>query len=123
MKKIILVIEDEQALLNMVTLKLEINNFQVIPMQSVTEVFSFDLKKIAAIWLDHNLLGDENGLDFVRKLKHLGGSFSHMPIFVVSNTSNPYIVKSYAELGVTKYYFKAEYKLEKIVEEIKNIFE
>lgn len=119
MKKNILVIEDEPALLKALTLKLEKNNFSVISVRSVEGAFCESLEKVDAILLDHNLLGDKNGLDFVKIFKDKGGEFSNVPIFVVSNTANPDLVKSYAQLGVTKYYFKAEHKLEEIVEEIK----
>ena len=71
-----------------------------------------------AIWLDHNLLGKEDGLDFVTKFKANGGKWSKVPIFVVSNTSSSDLIKTYAKLGVNHYYVKAEHRLENIIEEI-----
>ena len=141
--KIILVIEDEQALLDAVKIKLEKNNYKVLAVRSVERAFTTEFKyeesgelnlssvekalnylknleQVDAIWLDHNLLGDENGLDFVRKFKNNAGRLSTVPIFVVSNTADPELVKSYNDLGVSKYFVKAEYRLESIIEEIKN---
>jgi CheY-like chemotaxis protein len=135
-------LKDEQALLNAVKVKLEKNNFGVIESRSVQRAFSTELEidgtgtisissveralnflknleKVDAIWLDHNLLGEENGLDFVTKFKANGDKWNKIPIFVVSNTSNPALVKSYNALGVTKYFVKAEHKLEGIIEDIK----
>lgn len=134
--KTILVIEDERSLLKAITIKLEKNNFHVITSRSVERAFSTPIKNITfstieialkhieeleqvdAIWLDHDLLGDENGLDFVKKFKANGGRWNKVPIFVVSNTASPELVKNYAKLGVKKYYLKAEYRLEDIIKDI-----
>ena len=140
--KTILVIEDEISLLEVVSLKLEKSGFNVITSRSVERAFSTPLKenasgnvtlssveealkhleeleKVDAIWLDHNLLGKEDGLDFVKKFKANGGKWSKIPIFVVSNTSDSNLVKTYKKLGVKNYYIKAEHRLGDIVEEIK----
>lgn len=140
--KTILVIEDEKPLLEVVKTKLEKSGFAVIPVRSVERAFSpplekstsgvldkayiekalailVELESVDAIWLDHNLLGEEDGLDFVTKFKANGGRLSTVPIFVVSNTSDPNLVNAYAGLGVTKYYIKAEHKLESIVSDIR----
>ena len=138
-KKTILVIEDERPLLLAVKMKLEKNGFYVIASRSVERAFSNpleenktgkitldsveqalkhleDLEKVDAIWLDHNLLGKEDGLDFVTKFKANGGKWSKVPIFVVSNTSSSDLIKTYAKLGVNHYYVKAEHRLENIIE-------
>lgn len=144
--KTILVIEDEKSLLEVVKTKLEKSGFNVITSRSVTDAFGMplsedktgaitltsvekalkhlnELEQVNAIWLDHNLIGEEDGLDFVTKLKANGGKWSEVPIFVISNTSDPELVKTYAKLGANKYYIKAEYKLEKIIEEINAVVE
>jgi DNA-binding response OmpR family regulator len=134
--KTILVIEDERSLLKAIKIKLEKNNFKVITSRSVDNAFSTPIKNITisnvevalkhleeleqvdAIWLDHDLLGEEDGLDFVTKFKANGGKWSKVPIFVVSNTASSELVKAYAKLGVKKYYMKAEHRLENIIKEI-----
>ena len=140
-KKTILVIEDERALLNAVNTKLEKGGFGVIAARSVDQVFNAglekkdfdvvttntvmqaleyleDLKNIDAIWLDHNLLGKENGLDFVKKLKANGGQWRKIPIFVVSNTESSRIIQSYINLGISKYYVKSNHRLDEIITDI-----
>lgn len=137
--KTILVIEDERSLLKAIKIKLEKNNFNVITSRSVDSAFSTPvtdinfssieealnhlekLEQIDVIWLDHDLLGDEDGLDFVTKFKANGGRWSKIPIFVVSNTASTELVKTYAKLGINKYYVKAEFRLEDIIREI-NLF-
>jgi CheY-like chemotaxis protein len=140
-KKTILVIEDERALLDVVNARLERKGFGVITARSVDEVFNANLEKnglgiiaastikqaldylegleqIDAIWLDHNLLGKENGLDFVKKLKANGGRWNKIPIFVVSNTEGSKVIKSYVNLGVSKYYIKSNHRLDEIIKDI-----
>ncbi len=143
-KKTILVIEDERALLNVVNKKLEKSGFSVIGARSVDQVFSAgldvkkpgaitpetirqaldylnDLKNVDAIWLDHNLLGKENGLDLVVRLRENGGRWTKIPIFVVSNSENPQTIQSYLNLGKSKYYVKSNHRLDEIINDI-NLF-
>ena len=140
-KKSILVIEDERALLDVVNARLEKKGFAVLTARSVDEVFNAtldqnglgiisansiqqaldyleDLENIDAIWLDHNLLGKENGIDFVKKLKANGGTWKNIPIFVVSNTEKSGTIQSYVDLGVSKYYIKSNHKLDEIIADI-----
>jgi CheY-like chemotaxis protein len=138
----VLVIEDERPLLQVVLEKLEKEGMKVITSRSVARAFSTEIEENAAggismssielalkhlkeletvdaVWLDHNLLGSENGIDFVTKLKANGGRWQSIPIFVVSNTSDPALVAKYSALHVTQYYVKAEHTLDSIVSDIK----
>jgi CheY-like chemotaxis protein len=140
-KKSILVIEDERALLDVVNARLKKKGFGVVIARSVDEVFNAtleesgtsilkasnieqalayleDLENVDAIWLDHNLVGKENGLDFVKKFKANGGRWEHIPIFVVSNTEGTKTIESYLGLGVSKYYIKSNHKLDDIIKDI-----
>ncbi len=140
-KKTILVIEDERPLLEVVNTRLVKKGFGVITARSVDQVFNAgldkkgvsiiaassiqqaleyleNLEKIDAIWLDHNLLGKENGLDFIKKIKANGGRWKKIPIFVVSNNEGPQTIKSYVALGVSKYYVKSNHRLDDIIKDI-----
>jgi CheY-like chemotaxis protein len=140
-REAVLVIEDERPLLAIIKTKLEKKGIPVITSRSVERAFSIDIEKnagkyismssvesalkhledlerVGAIWLDHNLLGSENGIDFVTKLKSNGGHWKTIPIFVVSNTSDPALVTQYAKLRVANYYVKAEHTLESIVGDV-----
>lgn len=143
-KKTILVIEDERPLLEVVNARLKKKGFGVITARSVDQVFNSglekkgfgvvtansikqalryleDLEKIDAIWLDHNLFGKEDGLDFVKKLKANGGRWKKIPIFVISNTESSKTIQSYLDLGVSKYYVKSNHRLDEIIKDI-NLF-
>lgn len=139
--KTILVIEDDSALLSAISAKLTGANFKVITARSVDTVFTLStemsedetmsphsikatlehlesLSEVDAIWLDHNLIGADDGIDFIVKFKANGGNWSTIPIFVVSNSANPDLIKTYAEIGIHHYYLKAEHRLEQIVADI-----
>ncbi len=140
--KTILVIEDDAALLLAISGKLERCGFTVITARCVETAFTIEfpktdehltpttiesalahvqaLEKVDAIWLDHNLIGEEDGLDFIVKFKANGGIWSTIPIFVVSNSANPNLIKTYAELDIHHYFLKAEHRLEDIITEIQN---
>ena len=140
-KRTILVIEDERALLKVVNTRLEKKGFGVMTARSVDQVFNAtlekndlgviaassirqaleylsDLEKIDAIWLDHNLIGKEDGLEFVKKIKANGGRWKKIPIFVVSNTESSATIKSYVNLGISKYYVKSNHRLDEIIDDI-----
>ena len=141
LRKTILVIEDERPLLEVVHARLKKKGFEVMTARSVDQVFNAgldtedmgiiaaenieqalayleNLQNIDAVWLDHNLLGKENGIDFVKKLKANGGLWKKIPIFVISNTENSKTIDSYIKLGVSKYYVKSNHRLDEIIKDI-----
>ncbi len=122
MKKNVLIVEDENTLASAIAAKLEISGFDVAKARSVEQAISYleEIPKIDVIWLDHYLLGSENGLDFVHSVKN-SEKWKGIPIFVVSNTATPDKIKSYMQLGVEKYYVKAEHRLEDIIKDIKKV--
>ena len=93
--KTILVIEDDSALLSVIEAKLISAGFTVLSARSVDTVFTLDtataskrlspdtitatlehlesLANVDAIWLDHNLIGPDDGIDFIVKFKANGG--------------------------------------------------
>ncbi|MFZ4631705.1 MAG: response regulator [Patescibacteria group bacterium] len=115
----ILVVEDEKPLLEAIKIKLEKGGFSVVTARTVEQAVGLleDLETIKVIWLDHYLLGKENGLDLVVKIKN-DERFKNIPIFVVSNTASDDKVKSYLALGVNNYYTKSNYRLDQIINDI-----
>lgn len=120
-EKIVLVVEDELPLLEAIKMKLERNGFVAVTARSAEQALKHlqDVGRIDAIWLDHYLLGKENGLDLVAKCKTTT-AYQNIPIFVVSNTASSDKVQTYMKLGVNKYYVKAEKRLDEIIQEIKD---
>jgi len=118
--KTILVVEDEKPLLEAVRIKLEKNGFAVVTARTAEQAYGLleDIPKVDVIWLDHYLLGKENGLDLVVKIKS-HENYKNIPIFIVSNTASADKVKSYINLGVNKYYIKSNYRLDSIINDIR----
>ena len=125
MKKTILVVEDERPLLEAIRIKLKKNDFEVITARNVEQAKNhlLDVNEVKVIWLDHYLLGKENGLDFIYWCKENISNYKNVPIFVVSNTASPDKIQAYLTLGVSKYYIKAEKRLEDIIEEINSFLD
>lgn len=121
-KKSVLVVEDEKSLLNAAKLKLEKAGLEVLTASRVDDAVKIIKQKnhVDVIWLDHYLLGDKNGLDFVVKIKSQD-NWKKIPIFLVSNTATSDKVESYLRLGIHKYYTKSNLKLDDIVHEIKSL--
>lgn len=117
--KKILVVEDETTLLKAIKSKLKKNSLEVSSARSVEGATKILKKseKIDAIWLDHYLLGKEDGLDFIKKIKKQD-KWKNIPVYVVSNTTTPEKVKSYKSLGIDKYYTKSDFRLEEIIDDI-----
>ncbi|MCD8484344.1 response regulator [Candidatus Woesebacteria bacterium] len=119
--KIVLVVEDERPLLDAIKLKLENSGMEAVTARTVKQALSYleELPTVDGIWVDHYLLGDEDGLDFVAQVKNEGSRWNQIPVFVVSNTASSEKVMAYMQFGVSKYFVKANYRLDQIIKEIK----
>jgi len=118
----IMIIEDEQLLLDIITRKIETHNIDAISCLSGEEALE-KLKNIAddsklpnAIWLDYYLKG-MSGLEFINEVKK-EERLSKIPIIVVSNTATQEKINLMLSLGAAKYMIKAEHRLDHIINEI-----
>ena len=115
----ILVLEDERQLAKAVREAFIERGFDTIIVSTVEDGIR-ELKNtpdVDVIWLDHYLLGTQNGLDFVVLLKG-NPQWKSIPIFVVSNTASTSNIRSYIQLGVSNYYTKADYDVNQIINDI-----
>lgn len=118
--KLVLVVEDEPALCEAIRAKLQLEGATVLTAKSVEEAMAHleKVKVVDAVWLDHYLFGKESGLDLVMKIKNGEDEWKKIPIYVVSNTASDDKVNTYIQLGIDKYFTKADYRLEQIIEEM-----
>jgi CheY-like chemotaxis protein len=118
--KLVLVVEDEPALCEAIRAKLQLEGATVLTAKSVEEAMAHleKVKTVDAVWLDHYLFGKESGLDLVMKIKNGEDEWKKIPIYVVSNTASDDKVNTYIQLGIDKYFTKADYRLEQIIEEM-----
>jgi len=121
-KNIVMVVEDEKPLLDAIKIKLEKNDFEVVTARTVEQAIDYakEMEHIDIIWLDHYLMGKEDGLDFIAWCKEGDNAkCKNIPIFVVSNTASADKVATYMRFGAKKYYVKSNHKLDEIILEIK----
>lgn len=117
--KTILIVEDEAPLQSAIQTKLQHHGFDTVCVNSIQDAIRMlDSHSIHAVWLDHYLLGKEDGLTLVSHMKAADSTWRHIPIFVVSNTASEKKVQAYMQLGVDKYFVKAEHQLEEIISNI-----
>lgn len=116
--KTVLVVEDERPLAAAITKKLQITGFETALVNSVEDALEhMKTKHIDAIWLDHYLFGETNGIDFVKIIK-ADAKWRRIPVYIVSNTAGDDKVKTYLELGIKNYYVKSNHRLDEIIKAI-----
>lgn len=120
LERTILVIEDEKPLARAISKKLDFSGFDVVTARSVEQALGYleDIDKIDAVWLDHYLLGEMDGLDFLERVKS-HQDWKGLPVFVVTNTAGADKRLVYLKLGATEYFIKSENRLDKIISSIK----
>lgn len=119
-KTVVLILEDERQLARAVHDAFVASGFEAIVVSTVNDGIKElqNLKMVDVVWLDHYLLGAEDGLNFVVQLKN-DPNWKKIPIFVVSNTASSTNIRSYIQLGVSNYYTKADYDITQIINDIK----
>lgn len=118
----VLVVEDEPLLLEAIGEKLQKEGIKAILCSGgdkALEHLSSASELPDAIWLDY-YLKDMNGLAFMDKVRQ-NPSWENIPVIVVSNSANSQKITTMLGLGVKKYLLKAEYRLEDIVNIIRQL--
>lgn len=116
----VLVVEDEALLLDAIEKKIQLSGMGVVACSGGAQAFDYlqsseNLPDI--IWLDY-YLKDTNGLDFMHQLKK-NPVWEHIPVLVISNSASHDKVHSLLALGAKKYILKAEYRLDEIINMIR----
>lgn len=115
-KKIVMVVEDEDLLLEAIDKKLKSRGYTSLAYRSAEEALAYLNTKTSLpdiIWLDY-YLGAMNGNDFVEELRK-DEQLSRIPVIVVSNSASEQKRDAMFALGVKAYILKAQYKLDDIV--------
>lgn len=123
-KHTVLVVEDEKPLLEAICAKLALKGFDSVAARDIDQAFGYleDGIKIDAVWLDHYLLGQKTGLDFLATAREQE-KFKSIPVFIVSNTASPDKQQAYLRLGAVKYFVKANTHLDSAIDEIREYIE
>lgn len=120
----IMIVEDEALLLQAITKKLKLSNIDVISCASGQQALDYlnNLEEMPdAIWMDY-YLKDMNGLALMQHLK-ANEKWTNIPVVVVSNSAAPEKVHNMLGLGAKKYILKAEYRLDEIIEMMRQMLQ
>ena len=119
----VVVVEDEELLLQVITKKLTTVGFDVISCKSAKQALDYlkGMEKSAdVIWLDYYLEDGMNGLDFLREVSK-DNTLSKIPVVVVSNSASEDKKSAMIALGAKRYILKAEHRLDEIVDQISEV--
>jgi len=116
-KKNILIIEDEEFLCKLLTIKLEQSGFEVkTSFDGESGLKAIETNKPDVILLDL-LLPGMDGFEVAKQLKN-DPKTSDIPIIVVSNLGEPSDIAKAEKLGVVEYLVKADYTPDQIVKRV-----
>lgn len=117
-----MVVEDEPALNEAITLKLRKEGIVVLPLGSAEDALvMLETKKPDLIWLDI-LLPGMDGLAFLRQMRSTP-KLQHLRVVVVSVSAGDEKIKQAFGLNVLDYIVKSQYPIDEIVKKIKYLLD
>ena len=116
-KKTVLIIEDEELLLNVLSKKIEDKNFNVITAMDGEEGLTKIKKEKPDLILLDMMLPKIDGFGVLRKLKE---DKNNIPIIIISNSGQPVDIDEALKLGVRDYLIKAKFEPNEIIDKINN---
>ncbi|NMB70433.1 response regulator [candidate division WWE3 bacterium] len=130
--KTVLVVEDDNNFVRIINAKLGKNGIKTLVSSTASGGLQMlEQNKVDLIWLDHYLVGEQTGYDFVAAVKK-DKRFNRIPIFLVTNYDdygNTVVFlerltteekpKTYLEYGIDKYFVKSNTSLDTIILEIR----
>lgn len=121
MKKIILIIEDEEKLASTLENKLTKEGFDAKIARDGQEALDFCIKQKPDFILLDLLLPKLSGIEFLRQIRKTYNE-SDLPVLIITNLTDDNIMKESRKLGVIDYLIKSNIKLSVIVDIVKKIF-
>lgn len=120
----VLVLEDSPGLQRVIVSKLRLKGYEVEASDNVSDALKFldSKEKFELFWIDHVLVGQETGLDFLRIIRTLSSYELYkdgVTILVTGEEADGYL-EEYKSLGISKYYAKSLYTVTQIVDEVEN---
>jgi CheY-like chemotaxis protein len=121
-EKIILVVEDEQALQDALKLKFEKKGLKVLTASTGEEALEVLKRKRPILVSLDILLPKMNGLEVLKKIRD-DANLHDLPVVIVSVSGGQEKIRQAFSMGIVDYLVKSEYKIESIVEKITDILE
>ena len=120
--KSILVVEDEQALQEALQFKLEKEGIEVFAASTGEEALEVLKKHRPTLVSLDLLLPRMNGLEVLQKIR-ADAHLHDLPVVMVSVSGGPDKIKQAFSMNVVEYLIKSEYKIETLVDKLKEILE
>lgn len=120
MKKI-LVIDDDQAFLELVKTSVDTSRYEVAAIADGVEALESLKKGMPDLILLDLSMPRMGGMEFLEHLKH-DYADAHVPVFITSNDSSLDMISKGAELGVRGYIVKSNESMKTIMTSIDNVF-
>lgn len=118
MKKKILIIEDEETLLSVLSKKLEKEGFQVVKAKNGEEGLSVFVKEQPDLILLDIIMPVMDGMEMLKRLRETEKG-KDVPVVILTNLSEAGKTAEALEQGVFDYLVKSDWKLADLVEKIK----
>ena len=118
----VMVVEDENLLLQAITLKLSKMGIETVSCTSGKQALDYlenMTETVDAIWLDY-YLKDLDGIEFMNKLKQIP-AVAEVPVMVVSNSASHDKISGVLGLGAAKYIIKAEHRIDEVVATLEDL--
>lgn len=118
-KKLILVVEDEPALLWALSDKLGAEGFEVIQGTSGKQALDLAIEKKPDLILLDIMMPHVSGLEFLKQLKEDDWGKT-VPVFMLTSFDDADIQQEAKDYGAEEYLIKKDWSLDQIIEKIKN---
>lgn len=121
MKKIVLIIEDEEKMVRILEGRIARGGFDIEVARNGQEALDFCLKQKPDFILLDLLLPGLSGMEFLKRIREKYDK-NELPILVLTNLVDDHLMRESRELGAINYFVKSNTKLVDIVEIIKKYF-
>ena len=118
----ILVIEDEEALLAMISQKLIREGYDVISAQDGEEGFVKVTEEKPDLVLLDIVMPKVSGMEVLEKM-HADKELAKIPVIIISNSGQPVEIEKAKALGVRDYLVKTEFNPQEVVEKVRRALE
>ncbi len=113
--KTILIAEDEEAMLDALSSKLEKRGFNVIKAHDGEEGYKLAMKEKPDLMILDIIMPKMNGMDMMEKIREDSGWGGDVPIVMLTNVSDPENVSRAAILRVYDFLVKTDWRLDDVV--------
>jgi len=118
--KKILILEDEEIILDLLSKKLSGQGYEVKTARNGKEGMLMMEKEIPDLVLTDVIMPEKNGFDVISEMKQ-SETLKNVPVIIISNSGQPVEIDKAKELGVSDWVIKTEFDPNEIISKVNNI--